>query len=295
MPDSLSTLQKMLNLIRLLNTPPAKSVAQLQRRLGNETSLSSVYRYLQLLEDIGYPIETDEQHRKYISFATSTEKDKLLPEDIDFIIETLQTVTDNPRKKAILHKLNRNLSLIPLAEIFPQLHISQMLRLIHIAIDNGWCIMIKDYRSVSSQSIRDRHAEPLEITSDNRYLIAWDLDKDRQSQFKIDRMGGIELLHNEKITPNRTTTSTDFFGLTGEDWKEVRIKLGNMAHHLLVEEFPATRSYIRKIKEEFFFIGPVLSWKGIGRFVLGLPGELEVIAPEEFKEYLREKLKKSKI
>ncbi len=292
--SDLKTVEKILRLIRLLNTPPAKTADQLRRRLGAETSQSAIYRYIKLLKKIGYPVETDEQHRKYIAFSAAPGKGVLVAEELDYIIDTLQkTAVDDQMKTAILHKLNRNLSLIPLADVLPQLHISKMLELTNIAIAQGWCMIIKDYHSISSNSVRDRHVEPLEITRDNRYLIAWDLDIDRQGQFKIERIASIELLEKEPVSGQRMATPMDFFGLTGTEWKQVRIKLGNMAHHLLSEEFPLTRPHIRKIKDAYYFDGPVLSWKGIGRFVLGLPGELEVIAPEEFKEYLREKLKNS--
>jgi predicted DNA-binding transcriptional regulator YafY len=35
----------------------------------------------------------------------------------------------------------------------------------------------------------------------------------------------------------------------------------------------------------------VQDWKGVGRFIMGLPGEVEVVEPEELREYLRERVK----
>jgi len=39
--------------------------------------------------------------------------------------------------------------------------------------------------------------------------------------------------------------------------------------------------------------GRVRSFKGIGRFVLGLPGEVRVLAPEGLVGYVREKMEKT--
>lgn len=287
----LRAIEKTLLLIRLLNTPPARTVAQLMSRLGMKQS--ALYRHIKLLKEIGYPIKTDENHRKYIAFSLSSGNSVLEPQELDYINDALlKTVESDFLKTSILHKLNRNLSLIPLADALPQLHNSRMLRLITNALEEAWCIKIKNYHSVGSNTITDRHIEPLELTQENRYLIGWDLDKDRQSQFKLERIGSIVLLEKEPITPGRIATPTDIFGLTGDEWKQVRIKLKNIAHHLLSEEFPRARPYIRKMKGEYYFDGPVRNWKGVGRFVLGLPGELEVIAPEEFKEYLVQRLKR---
>ena len=291
MSKDLRTVEKILHLIRLLNTPPAMDVKQLCRRLDVEKS--PLYRYIKLLKDIGYPIKTDENHRKYIAFSPASGNSILDAQELDYINDSLQkTVESDFLKTSILHKLNKNLSLIPLADALPQLHSSRMLHLINIALEESWCMTINNYHSIGSNTISNRHIEPLELTQENRYLIGWDLDKNRQSQFKLERIGGITLLEKEPISSGRIATPTDIFGLTGEEWSQVRIKLGNIAHHLLSEEFPRARPYIRKIKNEYYFDGPVRNWKGVGRFVLGLPGELKVIAPEAFKEYLSERLKK---
>jgi proteasome accessory factor C len=86
----------------------------------------------------------------------------------------------------------------------------------------------------------------------------------------------------------------DVFGLTGDAWMDVKLKLSPLAYNLLVEEFPLAKQFAKRRKEGTFFVGPVRHWKGIGRFVLGLPGEIEVIAPEELRAYLKERAGKWK-
>ena len=39
------------------------------------------------------------------------------------------------------------------------------------------------------------------------------------------------------------------------------------------------------------FSGPVASYAGIGRFVMGLLDEIEIVSPEEFRKYVRKKVK----
>jgi hypothetical protein len=82
----------------------------------------------------------------------------------------------------------------------------------------------------------------------------------------------------------------DIFGLTGDAWYDVKLRLSPTAHYLLIEEFPLAARYIHKRAEVIYFQGIVRHWKGVGRFVLGLPGEIEVLSPTAFQDYLREKI-----
>jgi hypothetical protein len=82
----------------------------------------------------------------------------------------------------------------------------------------------------------------------------------------------------------------DIFGLTGDAWYDVKLRLSPTAHYLLIEEFPLAARYIHKRAEVIYFQGIVRHWKGVGRFVLGLLGEIEVLSPTAFQDYLREKI-----
>ncbi|MEQ8702786.1 MAG: transcriptional regulator [Phaeodactylibacter sp.] len=281
---------RVFKLIRLLNSTPRRSARQLAQLLN--TSESTLYRHLDLLEDLGYPVETDAYDRKFLQFQFEKGgKSVLEPDELFFLQDHLQqTASDTPEAQAILHKFNLNLSMIPIADALPQLHASRILQLIRTGIETGSCIALKNYQSLSSDTVSDRRVEPLELTSDYRYLIGWDLDKDRQSQFKIARITDIHFL-DQKVQPQRVASPTDLFGLTGDKWMDVKLKLSNLAHHLLVEEFSHSRPYIKRRRDGVFFEGQVRNWKGIGRFVLGLPGEIEVVQPEAFREYLRKRVK----
>lgn len=281
---------RVFKLIRLLNSTPRRTVKQLAPVVG--ASESAIYRDLELLERLGYIVDKDEHNRKFLQFQFQKGSQTVLePDELFFLQDHLQqTAGDSPQAQAILHKFDLNLSMIPLADALPQLHTTRILQLIRTGIETHSCLLLKNYQSLSSGTSSDRRIEPLEITEDYRYLIGWDLDKDRQSQFKIARITDIHFL-DQKVQPQRVASPTDLFGLTGDKWMDVKLKLSNLAHHLLVEEFTHSRPYIKRRRDGVFFEGQVRNWKGIGRFVLGLPGEIEVVQPEAFREYLRERVK----
>ncbi len=282
-------LYRVFKLIQILNTPPRKTVKQLMPIL--DCSNSEVYRLLNLLESLGYPIETDHLHRKFLQFSfDKKDKHNFEPDELFYLQEVLQQYAGNsPLASNILRKFDRNLTLIPLADALPHLHTTRMIQLAKRGIDTGKCLRLYNYRSLTSEKTRNRIIEPLDITQDRNYLIGWDKEVDDQRQFKIIRIQDIDIIE-ELVNPNRIASPMDLFGLTGTEWLPVRMELSDLAHNLLVEEYPYSTQYIRSSNGRNIFDGMVRNWKGIGRFVLGLPGEIKIISPDSFKMYLKKRI-----
>jgi predicted DNA-binding transcriptional regulator YafY len=279
---------RIFKLIRLLNSTPRRSARQLRNILGQ--SESTFYRDLQLIENLGYLYDKDQNDCFFLQLQMERgRKSALEPDELFFLQDHLQqTASTSPLAQAILHKFDLNLSMIPLADALPQLHANRILQLLRFALENKYCVRIKGYHSLSSEKVEDRRVEVLEITQDYRYLIGWDMDKDRQGQYKLSRIQDVEYLE-ERVTPGRLASPMDIFGLTGYEWLDIKLKLSNTAYHLLLEEFPLSRTFVHRRYNGTFFEGQVRNWKGIGRFILGLPGEIEVVHPEALQVYLRER------
>ena len=291
--DSKNKVIEIFRLLRLLNSPPALSAQQLQERLI--LGKSSFYRQLNIIRSLGYEVEKDENDRFSLKFTLPKSGDGLLTlTDINLIRALLKKEKDDIHAKQLYEKLHRNLELIPIADALPQLHRNHILQLVRAGINSEKCLELIRYRSLASQTVTNRIVEPLELTEDNRYLIAWDKTKKDQRQFKIERIEDVNLLP-ESINPDRMASPMDLFGLTGGSWIEVQLELSKFAHHLLVEEFPLSRHQVRTVKGRLIYEGRVRSFKGIGRFVLGLPGEVGVIGPDGLKVYVREKMERGEL
>ncbi|MGN6531600.1 MAG: WYL domain-containing protein [Ginsengibacter sp.] len=72
----------------------------------------------------------------------------------------------------------------------------------------------------------------------------------------------------------------------------VEARLSLKAYNLLIEEFPLSREYVEEDNGGYRLKIPVAGYQGIGRFVMGLPGEIEILSSERFKEFLKEERKK---
>lgn len=71
----------------------------------------------------------------------------------------------------------------------------------------------------------------------------------------------------------------------------ITLHLSARAYLLLREEYPMALPYLsHKEGEHYIFSGPVAGFAGIGRFVMGLLDEIEIVAPEEFREYVKKKV-----
>mgnify|MGYP000624383877 CR=1 FL=1 len=63
-------------------------------------------------------------------------------------------------------------------------------------------------------------------------------------------------------------------------------------HHNSKEDLDEGREILEEGVDHFIFEAPVCSFEGVGRFVLGLCHEIEIIEPEGLKTFLQERVKK---
>ncbi|MCF6183718.1 MAG: WYL domain-containing protein [Bacteroidales bacterium] len=67
----------------------------------------------------------------------------------------------------------------------------------------------------------------------------------------------------------------------------MKLKLTIKAYNLLIEEFPRAELHTkRKKNNSSIFETEVTSLLGIGRFILGLPADIEIIKPQKLKDYV---------
>lgn len=288
----MATQQKMLRifrLIRLLNTRPYKTVQQLSKIL--DTTSRSVYRYLDFLAEVGYLIDKDAHNRYFIIHESDQKRDTLLdPDEAYYIQDTLQQVApDHPLVAQITAKLNKIHSLIPIASHLPKVQAYRNVQKLGEAIQMGLRVRLLNYHSTSSQKIADRHVEPIHFDDDFAYLLAFDLDAQEQRQFKIDRIESV-LLTAERIEGAHEVMPVDVFGFTGDNWQNAELRLSSIAYRLLIEEFPNARSFVKEEADSYRADIPVRDWRGLGRFILGLPGEITVLGPTDMIDYLRQEV-----
>ena len=84
----------------------------------------------------------------------------------------------------------------------------------------------------------------------------------------------------------------DIFRMTGFEQHRVQLRLGLLARNLLIEEYPLAERDITQLEDGRWLLDTkVCNFVGIGRFVMGLAEDIEVLTPE-FDAYIKATLER---
>lgn len=280
---------RVLNLIRLLRAPFPKTVKQLSLLL--ECDERTTYRYRDLLAELGYFVELDDNNGWYLPDLKERYAADLTVEEMNILRTALSSLpAGHPLKQSIHRKLFKKSELLPLADELAEVRRAQTVSILQNAINNHRVVKLRKYFSANSNTITDRIVEPLEFDGDFSQLTAWEPALGEMRYFKTTRIEGVELLPDTR-TYTGSAPPCDIFKMSGLPFT-VKLRLSKRAYSLLVEEYPTAKPFLLPIKDvdlPYRMVMEVRSPDGIGRFVLGLPGEVVVEEPESFVTYLRER------
>ena len=261
-----------------------------------DTSERTIYRYLNLLEEVDFLIEKDFDNRYFI--ITSDDD----PTQAQFSVEETRLIrklimagaTDNPLKNLLLRKLSLNSEIDSMPRLFVKARLGKFVDQLAGSIKNKVQIVLKNYHSANSNEIRDRLVEPIHFGDNYQSIIALDTEDKVCKQFKLDRIGDIiELTQPFQFESMHKKNQADIFGMTGDSNLWITLHLSLRAYLLLREDYPLSIPYTEKVEGNYHFHGPVSNLEGISRFLLGLLDEIKIIDPPLLKEFVRSKLSQS--
>jgi predicted DNA-binding transcriptional regulator YafY len=162
------------------------------------------------------------------------------------------------------------------------------------AIENRQIIVLKNYRSSNSQNVRDRRVEPFSFTTNYIQLWAFDVESGTNKLFNLNRIETVEILSEKwKYADRHQAGFIDISRISIFEQLPVKLRLGMLSASLLTEEYPLAEKYLTKVSDnEFILETNVCSYEGVGRFVLGLLSDIEIIENEDFKEFVKRELEK---
>jgi len=267
-----------------------------------EIKSSAFYSYCNVLKDTGfdlhqkdgkYWIDYPEQDYQVLINVLhfSEEETYLLSRSIDLIEEKQVCATRLKQKLAAF--LNQDKAI----GIYIQKEKSALVQVLRKAQQAKKQILLINYSSGNSQTIKNRIVEPFEFKDDFNLVWAFDTELQKNRQFKICRIEDTketpfcweyERLHQSK--------PVDVFRNTGNLDKQVEFSLNLKVRNLLVEEYPLSERFLTKISNNQFMLkAPVAKYEGPGRFVLGLAEDIHLLGDEGFQKFLKLKIDKYKI
>ena len=315
---------RVLRLIQFLRRAPSKTLPHLAHYLN--ASERTVYRYLDLLKDLGFEVLKDREGR--VSIANSS-KD-LLPfteQEQMYLIQLVRSVGQGHLlARGILAKL---LGDEPVQDTAPQVaavrgpsqghptgstarpdsletaglgtalhhaHLSHLIETISRAIEEGRQIRLVSYASAHSQTIEDRVVEPVCFTEQYRSLSAFEPASTSNKYFNIERMGDVEILdHNIQFKDQHRYFKPDVFGFQSQEPdKVVEMELSLRGMLLLREQYPASAARITPIESKaergpvYRFNAKVQDFRAPAAFALRLPHDVRVLGSKNFLAYLED-------
>ena len=153
-------------------------------------------------------------------------------------------------------------------------------------------VLLHNYQSGHSGTIRDRLVEPFAFTSDYIDLWAFDTEDGRNKIFKISRVEEVSVLETQWVhKEEHHRQGQDVFYMSGTQGERIRLQLSVRAKNLLFEEFPLARKDCRRDGSSWILDTVVYGFQGACRFVVGLAEEVKILESEAFKAYVSEYVK----
>lgn len=284
---------RVLQLIQQLRAKPPKRIRTLASTLS--TTERTVYRYIDLLTELGFVVDKDDQNRLYIPGAGDDISFQFTDDESHLIQQLLKSVgKDHPLRDGILKKLITQSDHRIKVDHLLKAHLGQLIEQLSKGIAEKRQTILKDYHSVNSNKISNRLVEPICFTDNYNYLVAFELSSEQNKYFRLERIAFVDITNKPfKNGHKHKFESPDAFGFSSSDKKwTVDMLISIRAQILLKERFPMTVSYLTfdKDHELYRFKAEVNDLKPITGFVLSMSQEIRVLGSEEFKAHLHTQL-----
>ena len=287
-------IERVLRLMTLMSGSVEYTVDELAEKL--DTSYRSIYRYIDTFKACGFAVE--KVHGNIYRLAKLSPKypdlDKLVhfSEEEAYLVNRLIDRLDptNALKAGLQRKLAAIYSSTSIADYIDKRSNAANVEALSRAVREKRSVRLIRYESGHSGRIRDRHVEPFAFTTNYIDVWAFDLEDARNKIFKISRMEEVEVLDAEpwRCEAQHEKPGMDVFRMAGPEAFRVRLRLSMKAKNLLVEEYPLSERDLQPDGEDWILDTGICAVAGVGRFVCGLAGEIEILEGEPLKDYLRE-------
>ncbi len=235
---------------------------------------------------IDYPDQDYQALRNVLHF--SEEECYLLGRCIDLLNENVDTANRLKQKLAAFFNQDKAI------EAYIHKEKSALVRALRKAQKEKKQILLINYASGNSQTVKNRMVEPFEFKDDFNLVWAFDTALKQNRQFKVCRIEDIQ----ESPLPweyerQHKSKPVDIFRNTGDLNKNVTCTLSLKAKNLLVEEYPLAERFLSPAGKNHFLLNvAVAKYEGPGRFMMGLDEDVQVKGDEGFREYLKIKVSK---
>ncbi len=282
---------RVLQLISLLKKEPSKSIKFLAGIL--ESTDRTVYRYLDLVKELGFDLQRDSHNHFFIVSEVDNETIDFTNEEASLLRDLLlSSGTKSNLKDALLRKIYLKSEIVIQGNHLLNAHLGKIVSDLSKAITENKQVVLKKYQSANSNTITDRLVEPISFTDNYTSLCAFEVETANNKYFNIERITEVEVLQKQnEFEPQHQLDITDAFGFTTLNGLpfDIDIRLNLRAFVLLKQEYPMVISFVKQEPKtnNYRLKMSINNPKQVIRFVLGLLDDVEIIGSVAFKDYLK--------
>lgn len=283
-----------LELIVLLTDNANYTAQQLADRL--DITRRNLYYYFDYLRECGFTLvksgTTYRLDRNSPFFRRLHENLSLNVREAEYLAKLLDSAEKNDMTaQAIKMKLARSHNIGAIADPQTNRRVNRNVAKLKEAIAAKTMVKLCGYSSPHSASVSDRIVEPFMLMNNGLDVRCHELKSHQNKTFKVARMNKVEVIDVPWIyEAEHKQVYTDVFMFSGEERHHIKISLGQLSHNLLLEEYPEAEQFVTEEDEHWIFSSDVVSFRGIGRFVLGLYDDIEVLGDDDFRSYIAAKI-----
>ena len=288
-------IERVLRLMKMMTSGNRYTVEELAERL--DTSYRSIYRYIDTFKEVGFVVHKEEGAVYRLGKESPYFKDisqliHFTDEEAHIVNQLIGALDDtNTLKQNLRRKLSSVYNCTSLANSIVKGKNAENVNHIIEAIEEHRQVILHDYSSSHTGSKRDRLVEPKSFTTNYVQIWCYDTSDGKTKLFNTARIGEVEVLNTEwQHQEEHRCGQIDVFRNMGFEQMRVQLRLGVMSHNLLIEEYPLSERDLTQIDERHWLLDTmVCNYAGIGRFVMGLIEDIEVVDSPDFTAYLRQK------
>jgi predicted DNA-binding transcriptional regulator YafY len=288
-------LKRELELMLLLTHNRQYKVDEICGRLA--ISRRNFYYYMEFFEQAGFKVE---KSGKYYSLNRASRFFSRLYELIqltdDEVVLMRQLIENSGMDSGRLKSLHRRLDCFFDFKILDnealQRKSAAIRTILYDAIKSRRMVTIVGYSSPNSRSVKNRQVEPFMFLNNNKDVRCYEPSSGLNKTFRLSRMDGVEPFDRPwEYGQCHRQVYVDLFSFSDEKTIKVTLIMGQLSHNVMLEEYPESAAcFVPREDGRWLFETDVCSYLGIGRFVLGLYDDMEILEDDGLRDYVKGKL-----
>ncbi len=287
-------IERLLRLMKMLTANTTYSVDELAQRLG--ASRRTIYRYIDTFREAGFVIKREGEcvrlGKESPHFRDISQLMHFTEEEALIIRRSIESIDDTNMLKADLKRKLYSVydsGTLAVGRVSSR-NSSNIHRLLE-AIESRRGVLLCGYGSSHGAVVRDRYVEPFAFTQGYVQIWCYDTEDGRNKLFKSSRIGEVKILEEWQHEAEHCHGFIDIFRMNGQSPIEVVLEMGILARNLLVEEYPLSERDLEMLEDgRWRLTTQVANYVGVGRFVVGLMEDIDIIESSGFREYIGEYL-----